>query len=69
MPLINTASGDIYDLIKEYNFGFNASNPDEIANKLLNITPQELQNMNNNCVENYKKVFNPDLSVIMKDIL
>ena len=72
LPVINTAKGDLHDLIENHNLGINIENVNDIPNetqKILILKTDNLINMSNNCIENYTKIFNQDLSVILNEVI
>ncbi len=69
LPLISTSLGEIHDLIARYNFGFNANDPDELAEKLLQLTSSDLERISENCLNNYERVFVQDIGEILGKIV
>ncbi len=69
LPLISTSLGEIHDLIAKYKFGFNAHDPDELAENILQLTSSDLERLSENCVNNYERVFVQDVGEILEKIV
>ena len=60
-PIINSIKADTWDLVEEYNIGFNLSenNIEEIANEIVKMNIRDIANMK----DNTQRIFNELFSV------
>jgi len=72
LPFINSGIGDNWQMVKQRNIGINVSRNliSESAEKIIALTPEKLQKMNENCINTYEQLFiEQNLEEIFEPIL
>ena len=59
LPILNNIKSDTWDLVEEYNIGFNLSenNIEEIANEIVKMNIRDIANMKNNTQRIFNELF------------
>ena len=69
LPFVNNSLGDMRDLVENFKIGINYNNVDDVINKILKLTREDLINMSRNCKLVYKKYFMHDFDELFKNFL